>query len=122
MKNYSKWDLIFKHNASNQTWVYSQLENVSLSDMYLEFHDFQMPDEAPLGEYTVYAIWNVRRRNDVEYDLTADVLKSNVTVKGETFMISDMRPIINLMQYGADASEPKTLFLNNKSSNELLFL
>lgn len=115
------WDVILRCNSTNQVWVKQKQKNVSPSDLYLQFKDWHMPEDAPKGEYTVYAIWDIIP-DYVEYEFSDDVLHSLVHVDGVTLLLEDLRPITNLMQYGATASLSKDMHLKDNNDNKYLYL
>lgn len=92
------YDIFLQNNASKQEWVVSGLENSSDNNLYLRFDDFQMPSDAPEGEYTYALIYN--GRDDVVYTLK-DVLLESVLHTGEgDVVLKNLRPMVGLLKYG----------------------
>lgn len=96
-----KYDIILQNCATKQEYIVEKLENSSKNGLYLQFDGFSMPEGAPDGEYRYYLIAN--QRDDVEYELIDDILKSKVKV-GDDFecKLWQLNPIMGLMKYGEE--------------------
>ena len=97
-ENYKKYDLILQNTASKQEWVIRGLVNVSNVNLYYQFEEFSMPEGANTGEYFYALIWNVR--DDVEYTLKDDIMKTIVHTGDGDVKLKDLQPETGILRYG----------------------
>lgn len=104
-----KYDIVLQHSASKREWVITGLTDSGNELAYL-FEDFEMPADAPDGEY--YGLCFRNDRDDVEYTLKDVILDSIASVSdGTEVQLKYLRPEIFLMRYGeitSDASYRET--------------
>lgn len=115
INNYRIFDLILQNNASKQEWVIRGLQNTSESHLSYVIDNFEMPADAPEGEYFYALVWNIRE--DVEYELKDDILSSIVHTSDSEMQLRDLQPEIGLMRYGN--VETKNTYRNK--NNEFLY-
>lgn len=116
------FDLIIQNNASKKEWVIRGLDNVSPSNLYLQFDNFTMPADCPEGEYTYVCIYN--ERTDVIYEVKDELLKTILHTGEGDIELVHLRPLVGLLKYGtvkADATyrkdTNKDFYIRRKNTN-----
>lgn len=98
VKLYEKYDLLLQNTGSKHEWVISGLTSASNNPLYYEFPDFEMPEDAPEGEYLYALIFNVR--NDVQYRFQDDFYTTIIHTNDGDIKIADVQCNIGVMKYG----------------------
>lgn len=96
--NYKKYTLILQNKATNKEYIINELLNTSSTSLYYEFQDFQMPTDAPEGEYKYALIWNIRE--DVTFDISDDLLETIVKYTNGQIPLKYLNPEIGILKYG----------------------
>lgn len=97
-----KYDLLLQNTASKQEFLVSGLTDSSDNFLSYLFADFQMPENAPEGEYQCVLFRNMRK--DVQYRFN-DVLLETVAVTGDgEIKVKYLRPEIFILKYGTSES------------------
>lgn len=92
------YTIILQNNAERREFLLTGLKDTNETFMAYIFDDFDMPEDAPEGEYTGVLFWDGRK--DVEYELN-DVILDSICHTGEgDVKVRDLRPEIFLMKYG----------------------
>lgn len=103
--------LILKNCTTKQVWTFA-LQNISSNNLYYEF-DFEMPDNAPAGEYNYYIVWCTYDNLDINFN--GDILDSIITLpNGQQLKLSDTLPETGILKYIKDSDE-KTLEYEKKT-------
>lgn len=89
--------LILQHSASKQEWLIEDLADNGNTLAYV-FKGFEMPYDAPDGEYYACLVWN--GRDDVEWELKDVPLDSIAHTSVGDVILRDLRPEVFLMRYG----------------------
>lgn len=114
MNSLNTYLLILEHCTSKQVWQF-YLKNISTNNLYYEF-DFEMPDDAPAGEYNYYLIWNTY--DNLKIDINGDILESLIMLpNGQSLKLADTLPETGIIKFIKDDNnetfeyEEKTQFL-----------
>lgn len=92
-----EYTLILKNNATSKYEVVDDLENVSVTELYLQFEDVVL--DLPDGEYTYAAF--VNERDDLTYDFKEDLLSTIITTgEDESIELRDLNPFTGLLRIG----------------------
>ena len=94
------FDLIIQNNASREFFLYQGLENVSATELYIEFDDVDI--DAPDGEYTYALICN--DNSGVTYTFRTPILDTIVAVNGENIILRQLSPYTGLLRVGTPES------------------
>ena len=94
------FDLILQNNASREFYLYQGLENVSPTELYIEFDDIDI--DAPDGEYTYALICN--DNSGTTYQFKTPILDTIVTEDGRNIILRELRPYMGLLRVGAPES------------------
>lgn len=88
------YDVILKNNATGKYTLIPSQENVSPTELYLQFDvNLDLPD----GEYT-YAV--VKTYDSVTYTFKQETLASIVSWEGGSAELRDFNPFVGLMRIG----------------------
>ena len=68
------------------------------SELYIEFDNLDIPDNAQNGEYSYAVIFN--GRDDVEYEFKNVLLDSVVKTDDGNVLLRDLKPIVGLLRIG----------------------
>ena len=91
-----KFVLILQNNASKQFYWYKDLENVSLSHLYIQFDNIEL--DVPSGEYTYVVFEN--SREDIDFDFKNPILDSIILTNDGDIKLEDIHPRIGLLRVG----------------------
>lgn len=94
------YDLIIQNNASREFFLYQGLENVSSTELYIEFNPIDI--DAPDGEYT-YAVYE-NDDSGVTYTFKTPILDTIVHQDEEDIILREKRPYMGLMRVGTPSS------------------
>lgn len=108
------YDLILQNSASKKEYLISGLTDSGNRLAYV-FEDFQMPADAPEGEYYGALIYN--GRDDVSYNFKDVLLDTILDTEEGSVMLRDLRPEIFLMRYGTFNPD----FLSRDGDKEYLY-
>lgn len=97
----NKLDLILQNNSDKRVWIFTGLTDVSTSNQYVQFDNFEMPEDAPDGEYTYLLLQNYYS-GSVEYKTAANIYDTIVVADGEEIEIKMLRPVGGLLRVGAE--------------------
>ena len=100
-KDTNKLDLILQNNSDKRVWIFSGLTDVSTSNQYVQFDNFEMPEDAPDGEYTYLLLQNYYS-GSVEYKTAANIYDTIVVADGKEIEIKMLRPVGGLLRVGAE--------------------
>lgn len=109
------FDILIQNNASKEIFILKQLENVSDSNLYLQFEDVDLPAAVKGGEYTYAVIFN--DREDVEYETKSLLLKTVLHTDEGDFILGDLKPITGLLRVG----EIETINQYKKDENKPIY-
>lgn len=90
------FDLLLQNNATKVCYLLQELENVSTTDLYLEFVEVDL--DLPEGEYTYAVVPN--DREDTEYVFTTPILKTLVITGDGQVELEDLNPRTGLLRIG----------------------
>ena len=105
------YDIILQNNASKEFHLFNQLENVSLTNLYMEFDNIDL-DELPAGEYTIVCLFN--DRDDIEYEYKTPILQTILHTSEGDIVLKDLYPFIGLLRIG-DVQDVNTYNINNNT-------
>lgn len=114
-ETYKKYDLILQSCASKQEWVLKGLVNVSNASLYYQFDNFEMPQNAPYGEYSYALIWDVR--DDVEFDIKDNILDTIVKTKDGDVPLRLLEPEIGILKYVGEEKKITSNIYKNKNTD-----
>lgn len=109
MENRKKYDLIIQNSASKKEWVVRGLEDTSGTHLYYEFEGFEMPADAPEGEYYYALLQN--DNEEASYELKNDLLETLFISGEESTTLRALKPEIGLFKYG-EPTEQKNAYRN----------
>ena len=96
------YDLILQNNATKREYLFKGLVDKG-NRLAHRFLDFDMPLDAPYGEYTGYLVYD--GRSDVEYDFKDVVLESVVSTAVGSVRLRDLKPEVFLLKYVGGETE-----------------
>lgn len=97
------YTMIMQNLASKREWIVNRLRDTGENWMSYLFEDFQMPDDAPYGEYSCILFWNERR--DCTYDIANDIDETVIHTKDGDVQVKQLKCERFLLVYGDVASE-----------------
>lgn len=92
------YDIILQNNASKEFFILSGLQNTSSTELYLQFEEVDLPEDAQDGEYTYAVVKNDRQ--DAQYAPKTPILDTIVTVDGGEYLLKDLCPKTGLLRVG----------------------
>lgn len=92
------YDIIMQNNGSREFFILQGLENVSTTDLYLEFKEVELPVGMPDGEYT-YAVFS-NNRDDVVYTPKTPILDTLIHTDDGDITLRDINPFTGLLRVG----------------------
>lgn len=109
MKNLLKYDIILQNCSTKQVKIYKRRENISDDPLYLSFDlDFEGVVD---GEYNYYVF--VDMREDVEFELKANILSTILHTEEGDVRLKDLKPIVGLMKIDKEIDN-KPIYFENK--------
>lgn len=92
------YDIILENNGSREFFILQGLENVSTTDLYLQFDEVELPVGMPDGEYT-YAVFS-NNRDDVVYTPKTPILDTLIHTDDGDITLRDINPFTGLLRVG----------------------
>lgn len=93
-----KYDILIQNNGTKQKFFFQSLTAYTVNNLYVEFVDFEMPDDVPFGEYLYYLI--PYEDNLVPQYKEKDVLKDTIVILGDIeYKINDINHSSGLLKY-----------------------
>lgn len=110
------YDLFLQHNASKQVFLFKYLRNSSDNSLYYQFDDFEMPAEAPFGEYTYFLISNDAEVTYDFKDVFLDTVIKPLDEKYSAVKLRQLYPETGLMKYLEDDSQEEQNYKDTERS------
>lgn len=109
------YDIILQNNASKEFFVVSGLQNTSSTELYLQFEEVDLPEEAQDGEYTYACLCN--EESGVTYSPKTPILDTIVTIGEEQLVLGDLKPLVGLLRVG----KPKESNVYDNTNNKTFY-
>lgn len=99
-----------KHLATQREFVIRRLRNASENWLSYTFEGFQMPDDAPYGEYSCILFYNSRK--DTTFEVKDDLKETIIHTADGDVKVRDIRAEYFLLKYGEEQKELEYLESN----------
>ena len=102
------YDILFFNNSTKKDYLFQEQEDTSNTNLY---HTFENLDLSGLssGEYTVYTVRN-EYGTAVTWTVSDVPLNSILTLDEKGYKLVDLKPEINLLKIGVEATEDKSQY------------
>lgn len=101
-----KYDILIFNNSTKKDYLYQGQEDASTSPLYHTFENLDLSG-LPSGEYTVYTVRN-EYGTEVKWEISDVPLNSILEYDSKQYLLRDLKPEINLMKIGTEATEDKS--------------